>query len=162
MGRPTLRLTIELIPETSWGKSLYRVLRSSQWKRLREEAVTKAGNACSICGASGVRLFCHETWSYYPDSRVQRVTGIEVICGLCNGVKHIGRTGILALEGTVEFADVVDHFMAVNRCDLATFKAHVDEAYAKWRESSTIAWTIDWGDYTQLVQAAEEWRHRKS
>ena len=47
------RLTVELLPATTWGSNLRSVLRVSQWDKLRRGAYEAAQHRCEICGGAG-------------------------------------------------------------------------------------------------------------
>src|SRR5262245_37533854 len=55
-----LKLRIDLIPETCWGKNLRLRMKRSEWDKLRKKVYADQGHACSVCGARG-RLHCHES-----------------------------------------------------------------------------------------------------
>ena len=147
-----LRLTIDLVPETSWCKNLRKMIPPRTWERIRREASAKSGNRCAICGAEG-RLNCHEMWRYDDRHNVQRLVGFVALCNLCHHVKHIGLAVILAAEGRLSYERVVEHFLEVNNCDRGTFAKHKTSAFAKWRDRSQRAWTTDLGEYSTVVKS---------
>ncbi len=53
------RLTIELVPRTSWGRNLRSHLTRSEWLRLSRAVADRSGGRCEVCGLAG-RLHCHE------------------------------------------------------------------------------------------------------
>ena len=59
-----LRLTIEIVPKPLWGVSLYKNMRRSTWKKLREQVKDQHNNRCGICQVWNVTLYCHEIWQY--------------------------------------------------------------------------------------------------
>src|SRR4051812_44732586 len=89
------RLTIELVPSTTWGDNLRKRLGPKRWDPIRKQAYADAGQVCAICGATG-RLNCHERWIYDDLNCVQTLVGFMALCDLCHHCKHIGRAGILA------------------------------------------------------------------
>jgi hypothetical protein len=141
---PSLKLTIELVPATSWGANLRDVLAPAVWDRLRRLVYERSGHRCGICGAGG-RLHCHEVWRYDDATHVQHLEGCVALCALCHAVKHLGHTGILASQGKLDSERVIAHFCRVNGCDRATFRAHRDAAFAQWHERSRYEWTLDLG-----------------
>jgi hypothetical protein len=40
----------------------------------------------------------------------------------------------------------------VNKCDRSTFKSHVNQASAKWRERSQYDWKVELGEFKGLVK----------
>ena len=147
----TLRLTIELVPETCWYSNLRDVLPRKTWDALRKEVYRLSGHRCGICGARPRRLECHEAWSYDDATHVQKLEGFRALCPWCHHVKHIGLASLLADQGKLDYERVVRHFMRVNGCDRATFQRHYVEAMAQWQEHSRHEWTTDLGEYTPLM-----------
>jgi hypothetical protein len=145
-----LRLTIELVPKTSWCSNMRCAIPRAAWDRLRKQVYADYDFKCGVCGASGP-LSCHEQWDYDDKAHIQRLAGFIALCALCHHVKHIGLAGILAVQGSLDYDVVVEHFMAVNRCDLATFKAYKAGAFAQWRERSAHEWMVDLGPYAAMV-----------
>src|SRR5438132_594011 len=111
----TLKLTIDLVPRTSWYQNLRTAVGRPEWDRIRRQAYADYGHRCGVCGAAGM-LNCHELWAYDDTSHVQRSAGFIALCTLCHHVKHIGHAGILASQGKLDFNTIIAHFMHVNAC----------------------------------------------
>ena len=160
-----LKLTIELVPQTSWYNNLRKVVTPQTWDAIRRQAYRDAGYRCGICGARG-QMNCHERWAYDDDAHVQTLLGFIALCSLCHHVKHIGLAAILAAEGELDYEEVIAHFMRVNKCDKATFGRHLDEYTKVWQERSKHEWMVDLGQYVSMadepqqvpVPSAHEWR----
>ena len=81
---------IELVPSTSWGKSLYKLSRTKgvgfgrRWLKIRERELSRTGNKCEICGFSGKGLSCHEKWQYDEINLIQKLVRYEIVCQNCN------------------------------------------------------------------------------
>ena len=150
-----LKLTIELVPKTSWYNNMRKVLPKAEWDRLRKETYAEHGHKCGICGAEG-RLNCHEIWEYDDRNHSQRLVGFIALCDLCHHVKHIGLAGILASKGQLDYEKVVEHFMKVNRCGGGRFKKHKKRAFRQWAERSKYAWQVDLGEYEALVRKSKK------
>jgi 5-methylcytosine-specific restriction endonuclease McrA len=146
-----MKLEIELVPATTWEANLRKVLSQSEWDKIRKKAYADYGYKCGICGVSE-RLSCHEIWNYDDINHIQTLKGFIALCDMCHHVKHIGRAGILAREGKLNYSKVVEHFMNVNNCDLATFKKHREEAFKQWAERSTYEWKVDIGKYRGSIK----------
>lgn len=146
-----LRLTIELVPSTSWYNNLRKVIPKSEWDKLRKRVYAKYGHRCGICGTDSSRLNCHEIWEYDDHTHVQRLVGFIALCDLCHHVKHIGLAGVLASQGKLDYEKVVEHFMKVNGCDRKTFEEHERQAFAQWEERSRYEWKVDLGEYEDIV-----------
>ena len=137
---------IDLVPQKSWGKSLYQLARTkssgfrSIWDRIRERELERCGYKCEICGTSGEKgeLLCHEKWCYDESDYTQRLTGYEVVCKNCNLILHIGRTSVI---GLVDRA--VAHFQSVTGLGKNELIKGVNEAKAEWLARSTHTWKID-------------------
>jgi hypothetical protein len=146
-----LKLTIELVPKTSWYDNMRKVLPKSEWDKLRRKTYAEHGYRCGICEAEG-RLNCHEIWEYDDNNHKQTLLGFIALCDLCHHVKHIGLAGILASKGQLDIERVVEHFMKVNRCERSAFEEHKKKACAQWAERSKHNWNVDLGKYERLVK----------
>ncbi len=138
----SLRLAIELVPESCWYSNLRQVLPHAAWDRLRRQVYAACGYRCAICGARG-KLHCHEVWSYDDATRVQRLEGLQALCESCHSIKHLGYAGIRASQGQLDYEALVAHFCRVNDCDRATFQRARAAAFAQWEERSRHEWTTD-------------------
>ena len=146
-----LKLTIELVPETSWFKSLREHVGRENWDRIRKQSYEDYGNKCGICGDEG-RLNCHEIWEYDDKKHIQKLIGFIALCELCHHVKHIGLAKILAKQGKLNYEEVEKHFMRVNGCDMLTLTDHRARAFEQWEERSEHDWKIDLGKYQSMVK----------
>lgn len=155
MPLPTLRLTIELVPATSWHANLRDVLTPAAWAALRRQVIEQSGRRCGICGAGG-RLHCHEVWDYDDAAHVQTLQGFRALCVWCHHVKHIGLAGVMASQGKLDYERVIAHFLRINGCDRATFQRHYRAAMETWRERSRHEWAIDLGPYNPPPPAAPD------
>lgn len=145
-----MRLNIELMPESCWGQSLRARMTKYQWQRLRQRVLDEQGEQCAICGAGG-RLQCHEVWLYDDLAHVQKLIGLEMLCGMCHGVEHYGMTNQLAAQGSVSLSDYQDHFCRVNGVTAAAFTECHDEARRVQAERSKHEWTTDLGAWAKLA-----------
>lgn len=145
-----MRLTIELVPRTSWYSNMRSVMPKSAWDRIRKSVYAEYNHKCGVCGAEG-RLECHEIWEYDDKNHLQALRGFIALCALCHRVKHIGLAGIHALEGKLDYEQVVEHFMRVNECNRETFEQHKKQAFEQWRLRSQYQWQVNLGDYESLV-----------
>ena len=129
-----LRLTIELVPNTLWGDSLYKSLRRSVWNKLRKQVIAQQNARCGICQVENVTLICHEIWQYDDMSHTRILTGLIAICAMCDHCKHLGLTKNLAVENKLDLSKVIEHFMRVNQCSYEEYQAYDNEAFKIWRE----------------------------
>jgi len=147
----SLKLTIKLVPASSWNQNLRSLLKPKMWESLRKEIYKKYNYKCSICNSDG-RLHAHEVWEYDDKNYIQKLVDIITLCSKCHAVKHIGLAGIQASEGKTNFENLVKHFMEVNNCDRETFEKHQREAFKKFEERSKYDWLIDLKTYTTKFQ----------
>jgi hypothetical protein len=138
---PKLRLTIELVPASSWRSNLKNILPRALWLKVRREVIEKSGNICAICGAHG-RLECHEVWEYDDNSHIQKLLGFLALCGQCHAVKHIGYTTLRRGGGSFSMENLIKHFMKVNNCDRIMFNKHYKQALKTLQKRSRYDWEI--------------------
>lgn len=144
-------MTIELVPKTSWGSNLRNSMSKKNWDIVRNETYKKYDNKCGICGAAGT-IQCHEIWEYDDANHIQNLRGFIALCPSCHNIKHIGRAGILATEGKLDFNELIRHFIKINRCSQDIFEKHFNEAFDVWKERSKHEWIVNVGDYRDIVK----------
>ncbi|MFQ5796840.1 MAG: HNH endonuclease [Candidatus Bipolaricaulia bacterium] len=147
-----LKLTIELVPSTSWYNNLRKYTSKKDWDKIRKRIYAEYGHRCGICGAEG-RLNCHEIWEYDNKKHMQKLIGFIALCDMCHHVKHIGLAGILASEGKLDYGKVVEHFMRVNKCNEKTFEEHREKAFDEWHKRSQHEWHVDLGEYKDVIKS---------
>jgi hypothetical protein len=145
-----LKLTIELVPETSWCNNVRNTVSKSVWDNIRKKAYSEYHNKCGICSASG-QMSCHEIWDYDDTTHTQRLRGFIALCNSCHMIKHFGMAGILAEEGKLDLNKLIRHFIIVNNCDSKEFEKHKNQAFDTWRKRSQYEWTINFGEYDKLI-----------
>lgn len=144
-----LKLTIDLIPATSWYISLRSHLSKERWNKIRLFVYKKFGYQCSICKSKSDRLQCHEVWVFDDEKKMQKLKGLQVLCSLCHNVKHIGISGIRAREGKLDYEELITHFMNINNVSRNVFFTHREEAIQLFLKRNKISWRI---------QLPEKWR----
>ncbi len=122
-----LRLTIELVPSPCWQVNVRTSMTRAHWDSLRKSVYANYDYHCGICQASEVQLHCHEIWHYDDEKHIQKLAGFLALCPMCHHCKHIGRAGILASEGKLDFEQVIEHFMRVNHCSREDYQAHKND-----------------------------------
>lgn len=143
------KLTIELVPQSTWGENLRKYLKPKHWTALRKNVYRLAGHDCEICKRRG-RLECHETWEFDDPHSVQRLVGCKALCPSCHRVKHFG---LAASTGSIW--PLAMHIITVNGWGTQRVSEHIEESFAKFNERSTRAWAVDisWlADNEQLLQ----------
>lgn len=156
-----LRLTIDLVPKSSWGKSLANIMPKKDWDKLRQKVYREYGDKCGICGLPRARnrkgsLNCHEIWRFNDKRHIQKLIGLIALCNMCHWVKHIGLAGTLASEDRLDLGKVVKHFMKVNKCRKKVFEEYKSLALAQWRERSKHEWEIDFARYKSVLTGCYE------
>jgi hypothetical protein len=145
-----IRLTIEMVPQTSWYENLRKRLPRSEWDRIRKEIYARYDYRCAICKAEG-RLSCHELWLYDDERHVQRLVGFVALCSLCHHVKHLGFATGLAESGRLDMERVIRHYMRVNGCTRADFENHRERAFRLWEQRSSHPWQVELDDYERFT-----------
>ena len=142
------KLTIELVPKTSWYLNLRSELSSENWDKLRKDAYKNANYKCECCGGKGDQwpVECHEIWVYNDDNQTQTLKGLTALCPACHQVKHIG---LAQARGML--SEVLEHFSEINNISITEAQNIVDEAFFIWEIRSRLNWKIDlsWA-YTRL------------
>ena len=137
-----LKLTIDLVPASSWNQNLRSLLKPKMWENLRKETYKKYKFRCAFCKSQG-RLHAHEVWDYDDKNYVQKLVNIIALCSKCHEVKHIGFAGIQSSKGNLNYESLVKHFMMVNNCSRDIFKKHYNETFEKFEKRSHYDWTPD-------------------
>jgi hypothetical protein len=134
------KLSIEMIPRSTWGQNLRSLLKKEEWDEIRRECYAIAGYRCEICRGVGIAhpVECHERWEFDNEERVQRLVGTIALCPACHRVKHIGRT-----EGTADAADTLNHLRRVNGWKRSRMLAYVERAFRQHRKRDLYHWTVD-------------------
>ena len=135
-----MKLTIELVPSSSWGNNIRAIMTAKQWRALSGMVCDHAYNVCEICGDVGPKhpVECHEIWEYNDRKQTQRLTGMIALCPDCHMVKHIG---LARIKG--KYDEALKHFMKVNKLKKRQAEEYVEEAFNLWRERSKNQWTLD-------------------
>lgn len=134
------RLTIELVPRSTWYINVRSEVSKENWDRLRRETYRTANYRCEICGGRGPKwpVECHEIWEFDLDKKRQILTGLSALCPDCHQAKHYGRTRVFGRE-----QEAFQHLMAINRWTCLEAEKHVLSAMEQWAERSEFQWTID-------------------
>lgn len=133
------KLNFELVPDSCWYSNLRSVLTPAQWGALSRYVRALAGGRCMICGQPSARLEAHEQWAYDEKNAVQKLVKVVAVCPACHAVIHIGRT---SLKGDLRAAE--DHFMQVNGCSYAEYRAALGKANEDHRRRNLVPeWKLD-------------------
>ena len=139
----TPKLTIELVPSTSFYKNVRSILPKKEWDRLRKECYAKAKFKCQICGDVGTnqgykhKLECHEIWEY-KESGVQLLKELISLCPRCHQVKHIGRTIAIGKK-----KQAYEHLAKVNKWNMELVELYIGACFQEHKERSKIKWKLN-------------------
>lgn len=144
-------LTIELLPETSWGKNLRDVITPYKWQKLSQQIQKESDFTCEIChrkkGEVITRLNCHEVWEYTLKGNKQKLIKLQALCFECHCVKHMGYT---RSQNWIDEESIIKHFLKINGVSKEMYLKHFLEASELYRERSKIEWVIDFGKWNYL------------
>jgi hypothetical protein len=134
------KLTIELVPSTSWGVNVRSMVTRKEWDILRKQAYAKADLQCEICGGVGKRhpVECHEVWDYDDNNNKQVLTSLISLCPSCHMVKHAGRTISIGKEYML-----INQLKKVNKYNNAEALKDINAAFRVYNERSTKEWDVD-------------------
>jgi hypothetical protein len=107
-----LKLRIEPVPISTWGKSLAGRLPKKEWDDLRFSVYRNAGYECEICGDGSKTLHAHEVWKFDDRKAIQVLVKVECLCETCHNVKHFGRSKEVYPESYIK--TLVKHWCKVN------------------------------------------------
>ena len=138
------KLTIELVPKTSWYSNVRSNVTTSEWDHIRHKCYDNAGNVCEVCGDIGTnqgyrhKLEAHEIWAYDDVALTQTLTGIIGLCPHCHTVKH---PGLAQMNGKLTI--VINQLKKVNGMTNDQALEYLNESFAIWRERSSKNYTLD-------------------
>lgn len=136
----TVRLTIELVPQTSWFNNVRAVVSKKQWDTIKSQVAAKAYDLCEICGGVGPKhpVECHEIWHYDETKLVRKLEGMIALCPSCHMVKHFGFAEVQGKR-----ARALAHLMKVNKMTIDKAEDYVLKAFQLWVNRSQKQWTLD-------------------
>lgn len=145
------KLTLEPVPEKSWGISLAHILPPKVWDVVRREIYSSAGRKCEICGYEDRRLHCHEEWQYKEGKRrTQTLVRLRCLCEYCHDVKHWGHTTTMVHKGERpnNYLDILEkHFCEVNECSKESFLKYRVEMGELGHYRSKYKYLISFGKF---------------
>ena len=140
-----MKLSIELVPSSSWGNNLRSEanLSKTQWDKLRKDSYKKANYLCEICKGKGSKhpVECHEIWHYDDLTKTQTLMGLISLCPTCHKAKHLGRT--LSVEPPHTQTRVLKHLAQVNQLTPQQTEDYVVKVFTQWNERSQHQWTLN-------------------
>jgi hypothetical protein len=133
-----LKLDLDLIPSTAFGKNVRALVTKKQWDLIRNRVYDEAWWNCQICEITPEKLDAHEIWSYNDQTNVQKLESIIALCRDCHMVKHFG---FAQIQGKSDKA--LKHFMEVNQMKKVAAEQYIEKAFQQWSERSKKSWTLD-------------------
>ncbi len=155
---------IKMVPRPLWDQNLRRAIPASRWTKVRRSLIAERGLNCQTCGkaeAESKRLQAHEDWEYETTCTpaIAHLRRLVLSCWHCHAVEHFGRTHNMVRTGQLSaqgLEDTINHFCRLNQVGRAEFEAHVAEAAAEWARLSELEWSVDWGEFADLVSTYRE------
>lgn len=139
-----MKLTIELVPSTSWYSNVRSNVTRSEWDKIRKKCYAEADNKCEICSEQGTsqgfrhRVECHEIWNYDDQTKKQLLEGFIALCPLCHKTKHIG---LAFIQNQGE--RVLNHMMKVNNSSHTETERYINESFVTFDSRSSYNWDVD-------------------
>lgn len=143
------KLSIELVPRTSWYSNVRSVLTQREWDVVRKATYRKASYRCEICNDIGRNhpVECHEIWTFDDNNQTQTLAGLISLCPACHEVKHIG----LAMKrGRLEQA--ASHLMKVNQWSANEAEEYIVSAFTQHAKRSKKQWVVDTSTLSDLTK----------
>lgn len=135
-----MKLSIELVPASSFFTNLRSLLTKSQWNSIRKAVYKQADYKCEICGNKSKPhpVECHEKWEYDDITKTQSLVGLIALCRDCHQVKHIG---FAAVSGRLDKA--INHFVKINQISKEQALECIENCFYIWEIRSQSSWSLD-------------------
>ena len=135
-----MKLTIELVPKSSWYSNLRSELTKGEWETIKKKTRERTNSKCEICGGVGPKwpVECHEIWEYDDKNNTQTLKGIQALCPNCHQVKHMG---LAEIQG--HYNKALRHLAKVNNLTLEEAGDYVEASFDIWEARSKQQWELD-------------------
>jgi len=136
-----MKLSIELVPKTSWYNNLRDILTSSEWEQCKKYSKQQSNGVCIICGGKGEQWAteCHEEWKYDDKTNIQSLSNILALCPKCHLVKHIGYAQI---SGKYKIA--FEQFKKINEIkNNSIANDYIEGVFELWSRRSSKKWKVN-------------------
>ena len=150
---------ISPVPLPLWGANLRKIMKQSEWKKLRKNLIEERGMKCETCGkaiekSGGIKA--HEDWVYdiSKSPAVAHLTKITLSCWHCHSIEHFGATKNMVASGELSqqaIDDTIAHFCELNKSTVTEFHQHHDEIFERWGKMNKLEWVVDWGPFGDWV-----------
>jgi hypothetical protein len=135
-----LKLGIESVPISAWGRSLANLLPRREWDDLRMQCYREANYKCEICGNTTLDLEAHEVWRFDDKRAIMALAYIQCLCKLCHGVKHYGRSKVV--DGKRYAKILIEHWCSINDKTQADFAQHEAEVFKLNKKRADIYYQV--------------------
>jgi len=148
-----MKLTIELVPSTSWYTNVRSKVSRPEWDIIRRKCYKEADYKCEICADSGKNqgvnwpVECHEIWKYNDTNHIQTLIGFIALCPNCHKVKHIGLSQI---KGWMDI--VYTQLTKINNISKDTALKYIDESFEVWKSRSQYEWEVNINYITKILK----------
>ena len=133
-----MKLEIELIPQSTFGKNVRSSVTKNQWDIIRSQVYSKAYNICEICGDFENRTEAHEIWDFNEDLSIQKLIGMIALCPLCHSTKHFGLSELKGIRDKV-----LAHLMKINKISKKKAEKYIESQFLIWSIRSKKEWKLD-------------------
>lgn len=139
MNTKNYKLTIELVPKTSWYTNVRSKVSKAEWDVIRKRCYKEAGYKCEICNDVGPKwpVECHEIWEYDDEKLTQTLKGLIALCPDCHKVKHPGLAGI---NGQTDL--VLYQLSEVNQISIDEAISYLESCFDLYRKRSQFKWDV--------------------
>lgn len=135
-----MKLSINLIPQSSWCSNLRSLLTKKEWEMCKSYSKSKNNNKCEICNGQGKKwkTECHEEWEFDEVKNIQKLTKITALCPSCHEVKHIGLA-----NANNRFNEAFNHFLKINEVSNKEGWLYIQKSFQDWERRSNLDWELD-------------------
>lgn len=139
-----MKLTIELVPKTSWFSNVRDALSPSDWNLIKRFTSQSAGHRCEICNGVGPKwpVECHEVWDYDDTNHTQTLKRTIALCPTCHAVKHFG---FHMKKFPNKVPKLIQHIADVNGITTQEAEDYIVQSFGVWNQRSKHNWTVDLG-----------------
>lgn len=137
-----MKLTIELVPKTSWFSNVRDALSTTDWNTVKRFTAQHADRRCEICGGVGPKwpVECHEVWHYDDTNHVQTLKRTIALCPTCHAVKHFG-FNMTKFPNRVP--KLIQHIATVNGISMQEAEDYIVHSFDVWTQRSQHNWEVD-------------------
>lgn len=148
-GQPGIE--VNLIPQSSWGANLSKLLSWPSWSGLRQPVIQAWGGRCCVCGCNerlpdpnGGRssrkpgVDCHEIWRYDETAQIQKLVDLVSVCEACHDCFHPARAGAHGRG-----AETTERLVGICGWKLNEAPEALKQIEEDYKRRSRMSWTLD-------------------